>query len=65
MEDIRALVTELEQEHQMAPINVELVENELSAVFASCKKAEVSLITEPSHLFVSILMWGMTFNFKI
>lgn len=44
MEDLRAVVTELEQEQQMAPINVELVDNELSQVYANCKKGEVGVL---------------------
>ena len=41
MEDIKELVTALEQEQQMAPINVELLDNELGIVYANSKKAEV------------------------
>ena len=41
LEDLRTLVAELEQEQQMAPINVELVDTELSQVYANCKKGEV------------------------
>lgn len=42
MEDIKELVSELEKEQQMAPINVELLDNELGIVYANSKKAEVS-----------------------
>ena len=41
MEDIKELVAALEQEQQMAPINVELLDNELGIVYANSKKAEV------------------------
>ena len=42
MEDLREIVTELEQESQMAPVNIELVDNELAVVFMNSKKAEVN-----------------------
>ena len=42
MDDIKELVADLEQEQQMAPINVELLDNELGIVYANSKKAEVS-----------------------
>ena len=45
MEDIKAVLTELEQEEQMPPINVELVDNELAMVYSNCKKSEVSYRT--------------------
>ena len=41
MDDIKELVADLEQERQMAPINVELLDNELGIVYANSKKAEV------------------------
>ncbi|XP_013397141.1 transcription elongation factor SPT6 isoform X3 [Lingula anatina] len=40
IEDLQELVTELEQEQQMAPINVELVDNELALIYECCNKAE-------------------------
>ncbi len=43
MEDIREVVAELEQEQQMAPINVELVDNELSIIYMNSKKSEVRI----------------------
>jgi transcription elongation factor SPT6 len=42
IEDLKLTVEELEQEQQMALINVELVDNELACVFANSKRAEVS-----------------------
>ncbi len=42
MEDVKEIVNELETEHQLIPISVELVDSELATVFANCKKAEVS-----------------------
>ena len=41
MEDLRGLLAELEQEHQMAPISVELVDNELAKIYANSNKAQV------------------------
>ena len=42
IDDIKTVITELEQEQQMAPINVELVDNELAMVYENTQKAEVS-----------------------
>lgn len=50
MEDLRQLVSELEQEHQMAPIGVELVDNELARVYGNCNKGQVSLEFPPYPL---------------
>ena len=44
MEDVKAVVSELEQEQQMAPISVELVDDELSTIYSTSKKAEVSVL---------------------
>ena len=57
MEDIKELVSELEKEQQMAPINVELLDNELGIVYANSKKAEVSAAV--------LLTWGQTCVVKI
>ena len=43
IEDIKTVITELEQEQQMAPINVELVDNELAMVYEGTQKAEVRM----------------------
>lgn len=40
-QDIQALVTDLEKENQIAPIPVEVVDNELSEAFSTTKRAEV------------------------
>ena len=50
MEDLREIVTELEQESQMAPVNIELVDNELAVVFMNSKKAEVRKLRSCSSL---------------
>ena len=42
VDDLKSIVSALEQEQQIAPISVELVDNELSRVYAASKKAEVS-----------------------
>jgi transcription elongation factor SPT6 len=41
-DDLRQLLGDLEQEHQMAPIGVELVDNELAKVYANSNKGQVS-----------------------
>lgn len=41
-EDVKACVTELEQEGTVSAISVELMDNELAAIYAATKKAEVS-----------------------
>jgi len=40
IEDLKAIVTELEQEHNIVPINVELIDLELACVYANSKKSE-------------------------
>ena len=42
-EDLRGLLSELEQEHQIAPISVELVDVELAKIYANSNKAQVRL----------------------
>ena len=39
--DLDEIINELDQEHQMAPIQIELVENELAVVYMNSKKGEV------------------------
>ena len=39
--DLDEIINELDQEHQMAPIQIELVENELAIVYMNSKKGEV------------------------
>ena len=41
MEDLKEMVGELETEQQMAPINVELIDNELAVIYSNSKKSEV------------------------
>jgi len=41
-EDIKACVAKLKHEGTISAINVELMDNELAAVYAATKKAEVS-----------------------
>ncbi|XP_059829258.1 transcription elongation factor SPT6 [Hypanus sabinus] len=40
VEDIKRIVNELEQEHQMSPIGVHLVDNELALLYMNSKKSE-------------------------
>ena len=42
IEDIKTVITELEQQQEMAPISVELVDNELAMVYEGTQKAEVN-----------------------
>ena len=46
IEDIQGVLTELEQENIIAPINIELMDNEMARVFMNSRKAEVSEILE-------------------
>ena len=41
IDELKAIVAELEQEHQMATINIELVDNEMAIVYMNSKKGEV------------------------
>lgn len=41
MEDVKEVIAELEQEDQMSPISVELVDNEVAQVFQASNRAEV------------------------
>ncbi len=41
LEDIKLSMRELEQENQMAPINVELVDHEVAEIFEKSSRAEV------------------------
>ena len=43
IEDVQQVVTELEQEQQIAPISIELMDTELAIVYMHSKKSEVSL----------------------
>ncbi|GFO10563.1 LOW QUALITY PROTEIN: transcription elongation factor spt6, partial [Plakobranchus ocellatus] len=40
IDDIKAIISELEMERQMPPINVELVDNELAMIFENTNRAE-------------------------
>lgn len=42
-EDIKVILTELEQEEQMPPISVELVDNEVALIFENSNKSQVGL----------------------
>lgn len=42
MDDIKAIITELEQEEQMASIGVELVDNEVAMIYENSNKGKVS-----------------------
>jgi len=54
VEDVKGLVEELEQEHQMSLINVELVHDELARVYAHSNKAQV--ISPCVCLYVSVCL---------
>ena len=41
MQDIKIIVNELEQERQMPPIAIELMDNELSTLYSQTKHAHV------------------------
>ena len=41
LEDIKLSIQELEQENQMTPINVELVDHEVAEIFEKSSRAEV------------------------
>ncbi|ESO05770.1 hypothetical protein HELRODRAFT_191379 [Helobdella robusta] len=40
IDDLKNIVSELEQEQQIAPISIELIDNELARVYAASKKAD-------------------------
>ena len=42
IDDIKAIIQDLESEQQMPPINVELVDNELAMIFENTNRAGVS-----------------------
>jgi transcription elongation factor SPT6 len=42
VDDIKKVIAELEQEAQMPPISVELVDNELAMVYANSARGDVS-----------------------
>ena len=50
IDDIKAIISELEMEQQMPAINVELVDNELAMIFESTKRAETEFRDYPSPL---------------
>lgn len=43
IEDLKVVITDLEQEQQIAPINVELVDIELAIVFSNSNKSQVNI----------------------
>lgn len=54
IDDIKKVIAELEQEAQMPPINVELVDNELAMVYANSSRADVSVSVSSSSIFVIV-----------
>ena len=48
LEDIKLSIQELEQENQMPPINVELVDHEVAEIFEKSPRAEVYTGTTPT-----------------
>lgn len=50
IEDVKEVVTELEQESQMAPISVELIDTELATVFMNSAKAQADFREYPALL---------------
>ena len=44
LEDIKLSMRELEQENQMAPINVELVDHEVAEIFEKSSRSEVQYL---------------------
>ncbi|XP_077995239.1 transcription elongation factor SPT6-like isoform X2 [Glandiceps talaboti] len=50
IEDIKNCVAELESEEQMAPINVELIDNSLAVVYANSKMCESEYREYPTYL---------------
>ncbi|XP_078278695.1 transcription elongation factor SPT6 [Rhinoraja longicauda] len=50
VEDIKRVVNELEQEHQMSPIGVQLVDNELALLYMNSKKSETDFRDYPPLL---------------
>ena len=53
LDDIKLSMGELEQENQMAPINVEMVDHEVAEIFEKSPRAEVSVVykTKPDVQF--------------
>ena len=43
VEDVKLILSELEQEEQIAPINVELIDNEVAMIFENSTKAQVRI----------------------
>ncbi|XP_064612097.1 transcription elongation factor SPT6-like [Liolophura sinensis] len=50
MEDVKEVIAELEQEDQMSPISVELVDNEVAQVFQASNRAEADFREYPPVL---------------
>lgn len=44
MEDIKRVISELEQESSLPPVGVELVDNELATLYMNSKKSEVNTL---------------------
>jgi hypothetical protein len=59
LEDIKLIVSELEQEEQITPINVELMDNEVAMIFENSSKVQVSeglhSICTPLHFFLFLV----------
>jgi len=55
MDDIKKVTAELEQEAQMPPINVELVDNELALVYANSARADVSTLNSQYNMKLNLI----------
>jgi hypothetical protein len=56
LEDIKLIVSELEQEEQITPINVELMDNEVAMIFENSSKAQVTEELHSKNLFIFFLL---------
>lgn len=61
VEDIKAIVAELESEKRTLAISVELVDAELAHVYANSKKAEVCVLT-PSNAILPTYLSGIAYH---
>jgi len=50
IKDLQEVVSELEQEHSIVPINVELIGLELAIVYANSKKSEVDFFNHEINI---------------
>lgn len=57
---MKTCVSQLEQEHQMAPIVTELVSGEVAKIFERSPRGEVSRASPLLlHWLLSLMMWGL------